>query len=268
MQEGKSQLGFVINGVDLSNLTDQEFENIQQALWTHGVICIKNQNLTAQQQIAFTERWGKLVILPSFYAFDNREPEYPAIVRVGNVRLDDTVKPNSKDAEYWHKDGDFRQPGENFILSILTPKEIAQVGGQTGYVDSEQILNDMPADLREKLEGAKSIIRSQNISDFSSAKPEEHYPEAHHPAIATHPISGKKILNITYNNLNDVVLKDGTILNSRDIIPEIEQVYKIYSHRWEMGDVVIWDNIRVIHRSMGGFGNSRRLLYRTQAQII
>lgn len=119
-------------------------EDIKQALWTNGVICIKNQTLTTEQQIEFTRKWGEVVILPSFYAFDNREPEYPAIVRVGNIRLDDSVKPNSKDAEYWHKDGDFRQPGQNFILSILHPKEIAQVGGQTGYVDCEQAYNDLP----------------------------------------------------------------------------------------------------------------------------
>lgn len=80
--------------------------------------------MTIPEQISFTEKFGSLVILPSFYAFENRDPEYPAIVRVGNVRIDNSVKENSKDAEYWHKDGNFRQQGENFIISILHPKEI------------------------------------------------------------------------------------------------------------------------------------------------
>ncbi|KAL4431881.1 hypothetical protein ABPG74_012693 [Tetrahymena malaccensis] len=268
MSETKCQLGYTITGVDLNNLTEEQFKEIQEALWTHGMICIKNQKLDTQQQIEFTQKWGKLVVLPPYYAFDNRDPEYPAIVRVGNIRLDGSVKPNSKDAEYWHKDGNFRQPGENFIISILIPKEIAQVGGQTGYACSEQVLRDLPENLKEQLEDAQIIVRTQTISDFKDAKPEEHLPEAHHPVFAPHPITGRKIFNITQKNQNDVILKDGNRIDSKDINPEIENSYKLYGHQWEMGDVVIWDNIRVIHRSMGGFGNNRRLLYRTQAQIL
>lgn len=64
--------------------------------------------MSRSQQIQFTQNFGKLVILAPFHASERRTSEYPAIVRVGNVNLDDSVKENCKDSEYWHKDGDFK----------------------------------------------------------------------------------------------------------------------------------------------------------------
>ncbi|EAR83816.1 taurine catabolism dioxygenase, TauD/TfdA family protein (macronuclear) [Tetrahymena thermophila SB210] len=262
------KLGHTINDVDVNNLTTKQFEDIKDALWTHGVICIKNQKLTMDQQIAFTQKWGKLMILPIQQAYTKRDPNQPAIVRVGNINIDGSIKENCSDTEYWHKDGDFKKPGENFFISILIPYEIAQVGGQTGFVCSEQVYRDLPENLKEMLQDAQIIIRSQTIGDFQHFKENEHYPEAFHPVFLSHPITGRKIFNICQNVENDILFKDGTVKSSKEFISEIEKTYKIYSHQWEMGDVVIWDNIRVIHKSMGGFGNNRRLLIRTQAQIL
>ncbi|KAL4431882.1 hypothetical protein ABPG74_012694 [Tetrahymena malaccensis] len=262
------KLGFTIKDVDVNNLTAKQFEDIKDALWTHGVICIKNQKLTIDQQIAFTQKWGKLMILPIQQAYTKRDPDQPAIVRVGNINLDGSIKQDCIDTEYWHKDGDFKKPGENFFISILIPQEIAQVGGQTGFVCSEQVFRDLPENLKEMLQDSEIIIRSQTIGDFKHFKENEHYPEALHPVFSSHPITGRKIFNICQNVEKDILFKDGTIKSSKEFISEIEKIYKIYSHQWEMGDVVVWDNIRVIHKSMGGFGNNRRLLTRTQAQIL
>lgn len=69
---------------------------------THGTICLKNIHFNEDELIKLGEALGEVVILPIEFAFNNRDPKYPAITRVGNVLMDGTLKDSSKEAAYWH----------------------------------------------------------------------------------------------------------------------------------------------------------------------
>jgi taurine dioxygenase len=80
---------------------------IKESLFEHGVVCIKNQNLNASEQVEFSKKFGELIERPSYYANLFREPGIPSIIRIGNVRSNGEIVNQPKDAEVWHKDGSF-----------------------------------------------------------------------------------------------------------------------------------------------------------------
>lgn len=95
-----------------------------------------------------------------------------------------------------------------------------------------------------------------------NAKPDELYEDSVHPTFELHPVSQVPIHNIVSSGY-PITLKNGEVVDSTKYVAEFEKHYDIYEHAWEEGDIVFWDNMRVIHRGMGGYGNARRLLYRT-----
>jgi hypothetical protein len=78
-------------------------EEIKENLRTHGVVCIKKAFLREDDLIRLGEALGnELVILPPELSFNNKDPKYPAIARVGNVLMDGTIKDSKKEATIWH----------------------------------------------------------------------------------------------------------------------------------------------------------------------
>lgn len=77
-----------------------------------------------------TEALGdEVIVLPPELAFNNKDPKFPAISRVGNVLLDGTLKDSSKEATIWHQDGDFWEPADSFIFNLLHTVELPSAGG-------------------------------------------------------------------------------------------------------------------------------------------
>ncbi|EAR93883.2 taurine catabolism dioxygenase, TauD/TfdA family protein (macronuclear) [Tetrahymena thermophila SB210] len=266
MQASGSQLGFIVENIDCNKATPEDIEKIKAALWEHGTICLKNQNLDAGQQVEFAQKFGSIIVRPPYYAPDFREPGHPAIIRVGNVGVGGVPLQKPQDAELWHKDGSFEQPGKNFLLSFLHPKIITQIGGQTGFVDCEDTYNKLPSEIKEQLEGATVLETSKTNSFFNNIMEEQHFEDSHHKIFQIHPISKRPIHFLTHRNY-EITLKNGEKVDSTPFVDEFEKYYNIYSHKWSPGDLVIWDNYRVIHKSMGGYGNSQRLFFRVQCRV-
>jgi len=64
-----------------------------------------------------------------------------------------------------------------------------------------------------------------------------------------------------------VTFMDGKKMKTPDVMKEIYHDKYVYAHKYEQGDLVIWDDIQMHHKSLGGFRNHRRLLYRGQVQV-
>lgn len=98
------QLGFPINFDDTS-ITSlcANIETVKDALRIHGVVCLKGLNLNEGELIQLGRVLGdELVILPRELSFNNKDPNYPEIARIGNVLMDGSLKDSSKEATVWH----------------------------------------------------------------------------------------------------------------------------------------------------------------------
>jgi len=251
----------------IPDLADQDIALLLQVLALHGVICIGGQPLEPRELQDFTSRWGEVVILPSALALAHQEPGLPSITRVGNIRPDGSTIPSVRFAEYWHHDGDFWAPEQHFIVNFLSGVRVPTVGGNTGFLDSRLAYAKLDPSQRAELEGSYIWVRASEISDFKRAAPHELPPDVRHSVLLPHPITGQIALYLPHSSTG-IQTKNGQPWGTvQSLVDSSQQKLGIYEHVWTVGDLVIMDNLQVMHRGMGGYGDRARLLYRCQARI-
>ena len=251
----------------IPELSDDEFRDVVAALERHGVVCFPGQPVSPAELRAFVAPWGSVVELPPGLALSNPEPGFPSITRVGNLRPDGSIIPSVKFAEYWHHDGDFWSPGQNYILNFLSSVRVPERGGNTGFLDTRAAFETLDPSVRSELEGAFIWVRASEISDFKRATPGELPPDARHPVLLPHPASGRIALYLP-DSSSGVQRRDGTAWGTvESLIDAAVARLGIYEHVWTPGDLVLMDNLQVMHRGMGGYGDHPRLLYRCQARV-
>ena len=266
--EAPRQIGIRVTlGQPLIDLDETDLARIKSLLALHGAICLENQPLEPTELHDFVEKWGEVIKLTGGLTNKNQEPGLPSITRVGNIRTDGSIIPGVNFSEYWHHDGDFWAPGENFIINFLNSVVVPPVGGRTGFIDTLRayaLLTDLQ---KSELEGAWICVRGSEISDFKNAAVHELPADAEHPLLFPHPQTGKIVLYVP-DSSTGIQSADGQLIStSQSLIDSLILQAGIYEHEWQQGDLVITDNLQAMHRSMGGYGDNPRLLYRCQARI-
>ena len=262
------QLGIRIRlGPAATTPPNGELDTLQTLLNRHGVICLAEQRLSPRELQAFASSWGEIIRLPAGLAFSNQEPGLPAIARVGNVRADGSIIPGARYGEYWHHDGDFWPPGEHFVINFLLGVHIPEAGGNTGFWDARLAYERLSDELREALDGASIVVKASDISDFRDAKAIDLPPDARHAVFQVHPIDGTVALYLP-DAPDGIQARTGEPFGAvADLLAALQRRQGIYEHCWREGDLLIIDNLQVMHRSMGRFGDHPRLLHRCQCRV-
>ena len=249
------------------DLADQDIALLRRALARHGVICIGDQPVGPRELQDFTARWGEVVVLPAGLALSNQEPDLPSITRVGNIRPDNSIIPSVHFAEYWHHDGDFWSPDQNFIVNLLSSVRVPVLGGNTGFLDCRLAYEKLDPSQKDELEGAYICVRASEISDFKRAAPHEIPPDVRHLVLLPHPITGEIALYMP-DSSTGIQKSDGQCWGTvESLIDSSQQKLGVLEHEWTAGDLMIIDNLQIMHRGMGGYADHPRLLYRCQARI-
>lgn len=173
--ELKRKLGKIIDlkGKTLIDLTPEElYQNVAGELFKNGVILIPNQDkLTLSEFSEITSRFGSLVKLPKQLGFNNLQQELPEIVRVGNVSNDGKLMEQYVAAEYWHADGEFWPKGRNYILNFLFSHLVPEKGGDTAFIDMQNIFYSLDENEKVKLENSNFQVDIELIPDFKGVDP-------------------------------------------------------------------------------------------------
>jgi taurine dioxygenase len=264
-------LGAEIRGVDLSTpLDDETFAQIRHALLEgNGLLLFRDQRLTPEDQIAFSRRFGPLMIhVLRQYAL----PAYPEILRVSNV-IENGVPIGLGDAgRYWHSDLSYT--AEPSFGSLLYALEVPGEGGDTSFANMSAAYEALSGELKARLVGKRAIHsyshRYAQLSDSKWRPPltqsqMEELPEATHPVVRTHPDAGRKCLFVNEGFTARIV--DLAELESRDLLDFLfwhcTQACFVYRHVWRQHDLVFWDNRCVIHMAHGCPPQLRRHMHRT-----
>ncbi|MEM1111204.1 MAG: TauD/TfdA family dioxygenase [Pseudomonadota bacterium] len=261
-------MGFTLPAFDLKSMSDEQYLELRRAVPEHGVVCLRNQRLDIEDLITLTRRFGEPVLLPAGLRFNNTLDAYPELARVSNLRPDGTLIKGHQAAEYWHVDGDFWQPGQNYIFNFLYSVKVPDEGGQTGFADLRNAYDSLGKALKSRISDLQFLSSCAAIPDFEVASPDEYLPDAYHRLVHQHLETGRMGLYVNYPTTKIHGLSDS---ESRSILTALFEVIdtprNTYAHDWRAGDLLIWDNTSVMHRSLGGYADSPRLLYRTQAFI-
>jgi taurine dioxygenase len=242
-------LGAELVGVDLTaTLSDAEFGVIHRALLDHQVICIRGQqDVTPAQQLAFAARWGDIAIHPYVPSIEG----YPGIMRI--------YDPNPI-TQTWHSDTTHaKQPP---ALTILLARTLPEVGGDTMFASAYRALETLSPGLRSTLATMRAVHKGTELA--ASAGLGEESITAVHPVLRTHPETGRQALFV---NANYVSRFDGWTVE--ESAPLLAYLYAwagrpehTYRHRWQAGDLIIWDNRCTQHAVVGDTGGAERVLHR------
>ena len=266
-------LGGEIIGLDISkNLTQDQVNFINESWNERLVLVFKKQNLNDPKLINFSKYFGELDPPgPNPYGITFL-PEFPEINVISNVKNEQgTPIGNLGDGEaVWHADMTYLDlPPKAGILYAL---EVPENQGNTHFANMNLAYSELPAALKEKIDGKILIHDSAHNSagmlrkGYSEVNDPTETPGARHPIVITDKSTNQKLLFLGRRPHAYIIgLK---VEESENLLDEIwehaTQEKYTWTQQWEKGDLLMWKNLNVLHKRDAFDPNTRRIMHRTQ----
>ena len=277
IQSISPHIGAEVIGADLGQpVGNNLFRELHQA-WVDadGLLVVRDQHLTPEQQIAFSRRFGELATAGDNPVIQKYAlPGYPEIFRVSNKKEQGGEPLGREDAgTYWHADGTWQAHPSK--ASILYGIEIPRVGGNTMFADLYQAWETLTPTMQCMLEPLQAVHAMANASgtsferEFTGKGDVVSSKAAVHPLAITHPDSGRKALFVNRGYTQQIV---GLSRAESDallafLFQHSTQPELVYRHTWKPGDLVIWDNRCTAHYAIPDYkAIGDRYLHRTSVK--
>lgn len=265
-------VGAEIQGVDLARLGDDDFAVIEAAWYRHSALVIRDQQLSDADLIRFSRRFGELDPPPVNENGKTFVADHPEIYVVSNVIGADGVPIGSLGAgeAVWHTDMSYlsEPPDASMLYALEVPPE----GGDTWVCSMEAAFAALPDSLRERVRGLQikhdgtynsgGYLR-KGLTATDDPMTSVGTP---HPIVCAHPVTGRPVLYLGRRR-NAYVMG----LSREDSEALLDTLWHFatlpenaYSHRWRVGDLLMWDNRSTMHRRDPFDADSRRVMHRTQ----
>jgi len=249
-----------VSEIDLRQpLSRDEVTAIEEGMDRYAVLVFHDQNITDEQQIAFTRNFGEI---ENSYGGTIAQPNkrlHPLMNDVSN--LDSDHKPLGREDrrrffnlgnQLWHSDSSFRAVPAKY--SILSGRIIVDKGGNTEFADMRaayDALDEATKATVERLVCEHSLIYSRGQLGFTELTDAERamFRPVRQALVRTHPKTGRKSLYLASHA--------GTIVGwpvpearafLRDLNEEATRPDNVYVHKWRQFDLVMWDNRQTMHR--------------------
>ncbi len=250
-------LGAEIGDVDLGRLDDATFAEIERAFLEYKVIFFRDQKISTEQHLAFAERFGELEDHPFLRAKEG----YDKIVEF--AKDDKAIGVENA----WHSDVTWREIPS--LGSVLRAIEIPAFGGDTLFADMEAAYAGLSARTKTRIEGMKAV--HDFVHNFGLLMSEEErtthrakYPEARHPVVRTHPVTGRKSLYV-----NAIFTRGIEGLSEDESAALLERLYREADvpeyqcrFRWRRDSIAFWDNRAVQHYAVSDYDPQHRVMDR------
>jgi alpha-ketoglutarate-dependent 2,4-dichlorophenoxyacetate dioxygenase len=249
-----------VSGMDLRQpLSRDEVAAIEAGMDRYAVLVFHDQNITDEQQIAFTRNFGEIensaggnVTKPEEHRLN------PLMNDVSNLGRDH--KPLTRDDrrrlfnlgnQLWHSDSSFRAIPAKY--SLLSGRIIAKKGGNTEFADMRAAYDALDAETKALIEDLvceHSLLYSRGLLGFE-VTPEERamFRPVRQRLVRTHPVTGRKSLYLA-SHAGTIVgwpMPEARAL-LRDLTEHATQPQFVYVHLWRQYDLVMWDNRQMMHR--------------------
>jgi len=275
--------GARVTGVTSEALDDPTVRaKLKQLLDDRGVIVCKDVEQTSAMQVKLSQVFGPLKEHPVPSVTRADRDNLPGVIVIANGPGSCIVEIDGKPLvtwQPWHFDHAYNN--EMMYAAVLRSLKIAKDGGRTAFADGIQIYNDLSPATRAKLDrmnvlynldlrydkqrfGLPDNFRLVKPHDNSLSEENENGRCAVHPAVWTRP-TGEKVFRLCPYGCRGLEgdRSDAAFAQLEEVWNEAERVMKVYNHEWEQGDMVIWDNTRVLHEATGSNPEEEREIHRT-----
>jgi alpha-ketoglutarate-dependent 2,4-dichlorophenoxyacetate dioxygenase len=253
-----------VSGIDLAQPFDAAaVRELWEAIDRHAVLVFHDQRLSDQQLRDFAGKFGRLEIGRSAAEGGKRRLALPEIGDISNLdeegRLrgrDDRKRLDSLGNRIWHTDASYMPVPVvlGMLHAVAVPPASPLGGGETEFADMRAAYDALPDDTKgaiDSLVAQHDVFWSRGQIGFTEFLPgeREKYPPSQQRLVRRHPGSKRKALYLSAHASHIVgwPVPEGRILlydlNLHATRPEF-----VYSHKWRIGDLVIWDNRCTMHR--------------------
>jgi taurine dioxygenase len=267
----RKALAAEIQDIDLRTIDDDDFSSIYQAWLEHLVLLFRGQNLTDEDLVAFSRKFGDLDWAPIQESGRRFVDGHPEIYVVSNV-IENGVPIGSLAAgeATWHTDMSYLVDPPK--ASMLYALEIPASGGNTYFSNMYRAYESLPDGLKRRIEGltlkhdgtynSGGYVR-QGIAAIDNPVTS---PGVCHPLICTHPETRRRVLYL--GRRRNAYIAGLSLPDSESLLDELwshaTREELAWHNEWRVGDLVLWDNRCTMHRRDSFDPNSRRNMHRTQ----
>ncbi|WP_296227871.1 TauD/TfdA dioxygenase family protein [Ralstonia sp. UBA689] len=265
-------LGAEVLGLrDAADLSDADIAAIRQAWLAHdGLLVFRDVQLTPEAQVAFSRRFGPLQVhvLNQFNLTG-----HPEILVVSNVVENGKPIGLGDAGRDWHSDLSYKPLPS--LGSLLLERELPQEGGDTLFANMVRAYETLPAELKRTIDGRRAVhsyvYRYERLRALSTWRApltqaqRDAVPPVDHPVVRTHPETGKRALFVNEGFTSHILglQEDESISVLEQLFAHSIRADNVYTHRWQPGDMLFWDNRSTIHFAPGCPDEYRRTLHRT-----
>ena len=246
--------GRAVHGVDIrAGLAEGELRTLCDALYEHRLIVLKGQRCGEDQYLAFGRQWGE----PITHIFDeDRAPDHMELLTIGNTgeHQRDTLVRNS--SAYWHTDHAYE--AEIATATMLYAVKVPDTAGETRFADQKAAYDELDSATRRRIDGLKAMhsyaATAGRDGEYPCAPLSEEQaalaPPVRHRLVREHSVTGVKALYAVAGTAFTIEgLPDE---EARALIATLKAHATrgkfVYEHRYEVGDIAIWDTQMTLHR--------------------
>jgi alpha-ketoglutarate-dependent 2,4-dichlorophenoxyacetate dioxygenase len=249
-----------IGDIDLGQpLEAATLQAVRDAFAAYAVLVFPAQNLSVEQHLAFASNFGPLerTVQKALHSEKLRVRE--EIADIANMDAEGRIW--KKDARLrlfqmgnrlWHTDSSFKAPSG--YASMLYARSVAPIGGHTEFADMRAACDALPAATKTRLQGLiaeHSLMYSRRRLGFTEFSLQEQaaFAPVLRPLLRRIPESGRESLYVA-SHIGRIggMSDDETEALVAELIAHATQRQFVYTHRWRVGDLVMWDNRCTMHR--------------------
>lgn len=260
-----AKMGVIVDGFDAAAATDAQISDLKRAIYTEKIAILKEQRLSTD---AFVELGRRLGEPAAYYEPMYHHPDTDLIFVSSNVPKDGQQIGVPRTGKFWHADYQFM--AKPFALTLILPQAVPSGNRGTYFIDLGRAFQALPQDLKDAVAKAKAV---QTPRRYFKIRPEDVYrpigellaeieaktPAVSHNAVTRHPHTGESILYISEGftvgltdeqgkNLDDGLLRQ--LLAATGQYDETFEHPGIHLQRFDVGDLLIWDNRSLVHRAL------------------
>jgi taurine dioxygenase len=240
--------GMEVNDLSITEITDRDLITLKDVIANNGLVVFRQQAVSDADFVAFLSRLGTL----TFTVGETPVTDCPALNVVSNIGRERPPR------SVFHTDTSYvaRPPAFTALRALTIPA----AGGDTLFSDQYRAYETLPSAVKQQLADARVLhVMSGLVPD------ERQERQSWHPLFRRHPLSGRLALFLSTPERCQAISgmaqaqaqRSVRLLYQHSIRP-----YRLYRHRWRLGDIVIWDNRCTMHRADHSQVIGDRLLHR------
>jgi len=260
-----AKMGVIVEGFDAAAATDAQISELKRAIYTEKIAIVKEQRLSTDAFVALGRRMGEPA---AYYEPMYHHPDTDLIFVSSNVPKDGQQIGVPKTGKFWHADYQFM--AKPFALTLILPQAVPSGNRGTFFIDLGRAFQALPPDLKDAAVKAKAV---QTPRRYFKIRPEDVYrpvgellaeieartPAVHHNAVTRHPQTGESVLYISEGFTVGLTDEQGKSLDDgllHELLAATGQYDETFEHpgihlqRFDVGDLLIWDNRSLVHRAL------------------